>query len=195
VGVVAIVLVLIVAGGVALLLNQAKNAVVTAASNVTKLPSMTTSTAATQDTTPTTTAAKTTAAGGTDVSCSGSTIDSAAYSAKLPSGWKCSSQSGGLTISDQKYDTMLVVQLDQTTDAAQVCSSLANTGTMTALPDTQWGGQTAKTAEVDSSGTKVHVRCVGVNDSVFYLMAVPITGTYDEVVAGVNALTSGWTWK
>jgi hypothetical protein len=98
-------------------------------------------------------------------------------------------------ISDQKYDTLLVMQLDQTTDAAQVCSSLANTGTMTALPDTQWGGQTAKTAEVDSSGTKVHVRCVNVNNSVFYLMAVPITGTYDEVVAGVNALTSGWTWK
>jgi hypothetical protein len=41
----------------------------------------------------------------------------------------------------------------------------------------------------------MHVRCVSVNNSVYYLMAIPIGGTYAEVVAGVDALTSGWTWK
>jgi hypothetical protein len=194
VGVVAIVLVLIVAGGVAMFMNQAKNAVVTAASNITKAPTATTTTAGTKATTGTTTKT-TTAVGGTDVSCSGSTIDSGVYSATVPSGWQCTSQSGGLMISDKKYDTLLVMDIEQTTDAAAVCGSLATSGSMTPLADTQWGGKAAKTAEMDSAGTKVHVRCVNVNDSVFYLMAVPITGTYDEVVAGVNALTSGWTWK
>ena len=89
----------------------------------------------------------------------------------------------------------MVMNLSYASDAATVCNSLASAGTMTALPDTQWGGQTAKTADLESSGTKMHVRCVSVNNSVYYLMAIPITGTYAEIVAGVDALTSGWTWK
>jgi hypothetical protein len=57
------------------------------------------------------------------------------------------------------------------------------------------GGQTAKTADLESSGTKMHVRCVSVNNSVYYLMGIPITGSYADVVTGGDALTSGWTWK
>jgi hypothetical protein len=87
------------------------------------------------------------------------------------------------------------MDLSSTSDATAACNALASGGTVAALPDTQWGGKTAKTVDMDSGGSKVHVRCVSVNDSVYYLMSIPISGTYAEVVAGVDALTSGWTWK
>jgi hypothetical protein len=182
---VAIVLVLLAAAGVAVVLNQAKNAVVTATSSI--IPKAPTS-STTKATTGTTT-------GAAAVSCSGTTIDSSAFSAKVPAGWSCGSQTSGLLLQDKKYDTLVVMSVAQTTDAASVCTSLATSSQMTQLPDTQWGGKAAKTSVMDSSGTKIHVRCVNVNDSVYYLMAMPITGTYDEVVAGVDALTGGWTWK
>jgi hypothetical protein len=193
VAVVAIVLVLIVAGGAAIWLSQAQSAVKTV-TGVSKAPTSS-ATKATTATNATTAKTSVGPAGTLDVTCSGTTIDSSAFTAKVPSGWSCASQTSSLVLSDKKYDTLMVMNLSYTSDAATVCNSLASAGTMTALPDTQWGGQTAKTADLESSGTKMHVRCVSVNNSVYYLMAIPITGTYAEIVAGVDALTSGWTWK
>lgn len=197
VAVVAIVLVLIVAGGAAMWLSQAQSAV-KAVTGVSKTPTSSTKKATTANkATTASTAGKTTTApaGSTEISCSGSTIDSSAFTAKIPTGWECTSQAGGLVLSDKKFDTLMVMDISGTSDAAATCSSLASAGTLTALADTQWGGKTATTVEMDNGGSKVHVRCVSVNSSVYYLMAIPITGTYAEIVAGVDALTSGWTWK
>jgi hypothetical protein len=180
VAVVAIVLVLIVAGGAAIWLSQAQSAIKTV-TGVSKAPTSSTTT--------------TGAGGALDASCSGSTIDGSGFSAQIPTGWSCTSVSGGLILSDKKFDTLMVMDISGTSDAAATCSALASSGTVTALPDTQWGGKTAKTVSTDSGGSKVHVRCVSVNDSVYYLMGIPISGTYDEVVAGADALTGAWTWK
>jgi len=180
VAVVAIVLVLIVAGGAAMWLSQAQSAIKTV-TGVSKAPTSSTTT--------------TGAGGALDASCSGSTIDGSGFSAQIPTGWACTSMSGGLILSDKKFDTLMVMDISGTSDAAAACASLATAGTVTALPDTQWGGKTAKTVSTDSGGSKVHVRCVSVNDSVYYLMGIPISGTYDEVVAGADALTGAWTWK
>lgn len=191
VGVVVIVLVLVVGGGLAILLNQANKALQTVTSVATGLPASATTKAATTAAT-----AKNTGPVGTlEATCTGSTIDSGAFTATVPSGWSCTSVSAGLMLSDQKFDTLMVMDLSDTTDAAAACSTLTTAGTVTALPDTQWGGKTAKTVSMESGGAKVHVRCTSVNGSVFYLMGVPISGTYDDVVAGVDALTGGWTWK
>ena len=191
VGVVAIVLVLIVAGAAALWASQsnsvAKTSIVTTAAPTTSAKATTATKAATKTST---------GVGGTlTVSCAGGTIDSSAYTAKVPSGWSCTSASTGLLLSDKKFDTLMVMDIPSTGDAAAACQSLATGGTVTASPDTQWGGKPATTITMSSAGTKVHVRCVAANDTVFYLMAIPITGSYEEVVAGVDALTSGWTWK
>ena len=197
VAVVAIVLVLIVAGGAAMWLSQAQSAIKTV-TGVSKAPtsSTTKATTATEATTASTADTTTAGPGGAlDASCSGSTIDGSGFSAKIPTGWSCTSLSGGLILSDKKYDTMMVMDISGTSDAAAACASLATAGTVTALPDTQWGGKTAKTVSTDSGGSKVHVRCVSVNDSVYYLMGIPISGTYEEVVAGADALTGAWTWK
>jgi hypothetical protein len=180
VAVVAIVLVLIVAGGAAMWLSQAQSAIKTV-TGVSKAPTSSTTTAG--------------SGGALDASCSGSTIDGSGFSAQIPTGWSCTSMSSGLILSDKKYDTLMVMDISGTSDAAAACASLATAGTVTALPDTQWGGKTAKTVSTDSGGSKVHVRCVSVNDSVYYLMGIPISGTYDEVVAGADALTGAWTWK
>lgn len=80
-------------------------------------------------------------------------------------------------------------------DAAKMCTSLGATGNVTQLPDTQWGGKTAKTVEIVNGSTKTHVRCVDTDKGLYYLMGIPIGGTYADVVAGIDALTSGWTWK
>jgi len=197
VAVVAIVLVLIVAGGAAMWLSQAQSAIKTV-TGVSKAPtsSTTKATTATEATTASTADTTTAGAGGAlDASCSGSTIDGSGFNAKIPTGWSCTSLSGGLMLSDKKYDTLMVMDISGTSDAAAACTSLANAGPVTTLPDTQWGGKTAKTVSMDSGGSKVHVRCVSVNDSVYYLMGIPISGTYDEVVAGADALTGAWTWK
>jgi len=193
VAVVAIVLVLIVASGAAMWLSQAQSAIKTV-TGVSKVPTSSTTKATTA--TEATTADTTTAGpgGALDASCSGSTIDGSGFSAKIPTGWSCTSLSGGLILSDKKYDTMMVMDISGTSDAAAACASLATAGTVTALPDTQWGGKTAKTVSTDSGGSKVHVRCVSVNDSVYYLMGIPVSGTYKEVVAGADALTGAWTW-
>jgi hypothetical protein len=98
-------------------------------------------------------------------------------------------------ITDAKFDTVMVMVLPSTTDAVQVCTSLSAAGTMTELPDTQWGGKTAKTEDLASGSTKMHVRCVAVSGAVYYLMAIPISGSYAEIIAGVDGLTSGWAWK
>ena len=180
VAVVAIVLVLIVAGGAAMWWSQAQSAV-KAVTGVSKAPTSSTTTAG--------------AGGALDASCSGSTIDGSGFSAQIPTGWSCTSLSGGLVLSDKKFDTLMVMDISGTSDAAAACASLETAGTVTALPDTQWGGKTAKTVTTDNGGSKVHVRCVSVNDSVYYLMGIPISGTYDEVVAGADALTGAWTWK
>jgi hypothetical protein len=191
VAVVAIVLVLIVAGGVAMLVSQAQSAIktVTEVSMAPMSSTPKTTTASTAD------ATSTGAGGAVDASCSGSTIDGGGFSAKIPTGWSCTSLSGGLILSDKKFDTLMVMDIPGTSDAAAACASLATAGTVTALPDTQWGGKTAKTVTTESGGSKVHVRCASVNDSVYYLMGIPISGTYDEVVAGADALTGAWTWK
>jgi hypothetical protein len=127
--------------------------------------------------------------------CSGGAIDASGYSAKVPTGWECSTQTTSLTLTDAKFDTVIVFQLAGTTDAAKVCSSMASAGDVTVLPDTQWGGKAAKTEDIASGNTKMHVRCVATATSVYYLMALPITGTYAEILSGVDALTSGWAWK
>ncbi len=184
-----------VAGGVAILMNQAKSATTAAASSTVTAAPTSNATKATTATSAATETTTSTAGGEVNVSCSGGTIDSSAFSAQVPSGWSCASTTGSLVVSDTKYDTLMVMNLPYTSDAAAVCTSLANTGTFTTLPDTQWGGRPAKTVAMESSGTEIHLRCVSVNDSVYYLMGMPITGTYDEVVAGADALTSGWTWK
>jgi hypothetical protein len=197
VAVVAIVLVLIVAGGAAMWLSQAQSAIKTL-TGVSKAPtsSTTKATTATQATTASTADTTTAGSGGAlDASCSGSTIDGSGFSAQIPTGWSCTSMSGGLILSDKKFDTLMVMDISGTSDAAATCASLASAGTVTALPDTPWGGKTAKTVTTDNGGSKVHVRCVSVNDSVYYLMGIPISGTYDEVVAGADALTGAWTWK
>ena len=193
VAVVAIVLVLIVAGGVAILVSQAQSAFKTV-TGVSKAPtsSTTNATTATKATTAKTSVGP---AGTLDVTCSGTTIDSSAFTAKVPSGWSCASQTISLILSDKKFDTLMVMDIAGTSDAAAACASLASAGPVTALPDTQWGGKTAKTVSMDSGGSKVHVRCVSVNDSVYYLMGIPTSGMYDEVVAGADALTGAWTWK
>jgi hypothetical protein len=180
VAVVAIVVVLIVAGGAALLVSQAQSAIKTV-TGVSKAPTSSTTTAG--------------SGGALEASCSGSTIDGSGFSAQIPTGWSCTSMSGGLILSDKKYDTLMVMDISGTSDAAAACASLSTAGTVTALPDTKWGGKTAKTVSTDSGGSKVHMRCVSVNDSVYYLMGIPISGTYDEVVAGADALTGAWTWK
>ena len=197
VAVVAIVLVLIVAGGAAMWLSQAQSAFKTVvAVSTAPYPNATKATTATEATTASTEDTTTTGAGGVlDASCSGSTIDGSGFSAKIPTGWACTSMSGGLILSDKKYDTLMVMDISGTSDAAAACASLTTVGTVTALADTQWGGKTAKTVSTDSGGSKVHVRCVSVNDSVYYLMGIPISGTYEEVVAGADALTGAWTWK
>ena len=197
VAVVAIVLVLIVAGGAAMWLSQAQSAFKTVvAVSTAPYPNATKATTATEATTASTADTTTAGPGGAlDASCSGSTIDGSGFSAKIPTGWSCTSLSGGLMLSDKKYDTLMVMDISGTSDAAATCSALASSGTVTALADTQWGGKTAKTVSTDSGGSKVHVRCVSVNDSVYYLMGIPISGTYDEVVAGADALTGAWTWK
>ena len=191
VAVIVIVIVLIGAGGAAVWFNQMPSAVKTV-TGVSKAPTATATEATTDSTADETT---TTPTGSSEISCSGSTISSGAFTAKIPTGWECASQSGGLVLSDAKYDTLMVMDISDTSDAAATCTALANSGTVTALADTKWGGKTAKTVDVDSGGSKVHLRCVSVKNSVYYLMAIPITGTYAEVVAGVDALTSGWTWK
>jgi hypothetical protein len=104
-------------------------------------------------------------------------------------------QSSSLTVTDAKFDTVIVLEIAGVTDAAQVCSAMSSAGDVKALPDTQWGGKTAKTEDIVSGNTKTHVRCVAAANSVYYLMALPIGGTYAEILTGVDALTSSWAWK
>ena len=189
VGVGAIVIVLMAVAGVAIYMNR-NNKVVAGGTPVTAQAS---STAKTTAGTATGATAKSTA--DVTVTCTGSTIDSSVFTAKVPAGWSCMAVSSGLMISDAKFDTLLVMDLPSASDAVTTCNGLAGSATVTALADTQWGGKTAKTVTAESAGSKVHLRCVSVSDVVYYLMAIPATGTYDDVVAGVDALTSAWTWK
>lgn len=189
VGVGAIVIVLMIVAGMAIYANQ-NNKVVTGGAPATAPASSTGKATAGTQAGPT---AKITAA--LTVTCSGSTIDSSMFTAKVPSGWSCMPVSSGVTISDKKFDTLVVMDLLSTADAVAACNELTSTATVTALADTQWGGKTAKTVEADNSGSKVHMRCVSVNDAVYYLMGIPVSGTYNDIVAGADALTSAWTWK
>ena len=189
VGVGAIVIVLMAVAVVAINMNK-NNKVVTAGTRATAQASSTTKTTAATEITAT---AKSTAE--LTATCSGSTIDSSVFTAKVPTGWSCMSVTSGLMISDQKFDTIVMMDISATNGAAAACNALTGTATVTALADTQWGGKAATTIAADIAGSKVHMRCVSVNDTVYYLMAIPVTGTYDDVVAGVNALTSAWTWK
>jgi len=185
VGVIAIVLVLVVAGGTALYLNNAKGAGTTATgSSVSKAPTATASKARASSTS---TAALT-------VTCSGTAIDSSAYSAKVPTGWSCLKVSTGVMLIDAKHDTV-IEQDEYKADATGVCSARANDGTNTKLPDTQWGGEAATTTYLDTGSVKVHQRCIAISGRVFTIEAIPVGGTYEDVVAGVDALTSSWTWK
>jgi hypothetical protein len=183
VGVVAIVLVVVGAGGLAVFLNRSKGVIGTIqASSAAKTPTAVPTTGTTA------------ATGALTVTCSGSAITSGAYTAKVPSGWSCGKVSRGLMLTNGTHDTLLVT--DQALpNGDTVCNALANDSTNTKLPDTQWGGRTATTLALATSGTKVQQRCVAVNGRVYILMAIPISGTYDQVVAGVDALTSVWTWK
>jgi hypothetical protein len=95
---------------------------------------------------------------------------------------------------DAKHDTV-IEQDEYKADAAGVCNARANDGTNTKLPNTQWGGRTATTTYLDTGSVKVHQRCLAIDDRVFTIEAIPVSGTYDDIVAGVDALTSGWTWK
>lgn len=192
VGALAIVLV-VVAAVVALSLDR-KNTTATGGASSAAVQASPATTAAT--TTAATTAATTSGAvGSLTVTCSGGTIDSSAFSAKVPSGWSCTKVTTGLMLSDKQYDTLMVEVIPDAGDATTACESITAAGTLTALPDTQWGGKTATTASMANGSTKVHVRCAASNGAVYYLMAIPITGTYDQVVAGVDALTGAWTWK
>lgn len=197
VGVIALVVVLVGGAGLWLALRpKTTTATGTTPSAATTAATKATTTAATKATTAATKATTTSKATTGDATCSGSKIESDAYTATVPKGWECSSQSSGtLMITDAKFDTVMVMVLPSQTDAAKVCTSLSSAGTMTELPDTQWGGKTAKTEDLATGSTKMHVRCVASSGAVFYLMALPITGTYAEIVAGVDGLTSGWNWK
>jgi hypothetical protein len=95
---------------------------------------------------------------------------------------------------DAKHDTV-IEQDEYKADAASVCNARANDGTNTKLPDTQWGGKAASTTYLDTGSVKVHQRCLAIGDRVFSIEAIPVNGTYDDVVAGVDGLTSSWTWK
>lgn len=200
IGVVALVVVLV--GGVGLWLalrpktTTATGTTPTAAASTSA--SKAASSAATKASTAASTKATTTATtkpGTGVVTCSGGTIDSTDYTAKVPTGWECGTQTSSLSLTDAKFDTLIVLQLPGQTDAAKVCNAMATAGTVTALPDTQWGGKTAKTEDIVSGNTKMHVRCVAAAGSVYYLMALPISGTYADIVAGVDGLTGGWAWK
>lgn len=193
IAVLVIVVVVIIAGAVALYVNQ-NNKVVTGGTPVTAPASPTKPATATKATT-TAGSTSTGAVGTFTVSCSGSSIEADAFSAKVPSGWSCSKVTNGLMLSDKKFDTLMVEVISDGGDVTKACESISAAGTMTALPDTQWGGKTATTVSMANGNTKVHFRCATSNGIVYYLMAIPITGTYDEVVAGVDALTSAWTWK
>jgi cytoskeletal protein RodZ len=198
VAVVALVVVLVAGVGLWLVL-QPKTTTATGATSsaaATASANKPSTSAATKATTTAANKATTTSkAGAGTVSCSGGTIDATDYSAKVPTGWECGTPTSSLTLTDVNFDTVIVIQIPGQTDAATVCSSMATAGTVTALPDTQWGGKTAKTEDIASGNTKMHVRCVDAGASVYYLMGLPISGTYADVVAGVDGLTSGWTWK
>ena len=102
VAVVAIVLVLMVAGGAAMWLSQAQSTTKTAVTTSTA-PTSSTTKATTTATKATTAASQATGPAGTlDVTCSGTTIDSSAFTAKVTSGWSCASQTSSLVLSDKK---------------------------------------------------------------------------------------------
>ena len=188
VGVIAIVVVLFVAGAVAVWLKQAEGGIVTATgAPVSVTPKATAATKASATATATSTVVS-------PVTCSGSTIDGPAYSATVPSGWSCTNVTMSFVLVDATNDTLVAMEKAMP-DPASVCTGLVTDSNNTRLPDTQWGGKPATTVtSVVGTGQFQH-RCIVVKGSVFLLNALPSSGTYHEMVVALDALTASWIWK
>jgi hypothetical protein len=130
----------------------------------------------------------------------GQKIVTAAWTAIAPSGWSClkgSTSNGtvlGLVNAQKEIIAMGVVA---SKDAATACGAdLANqTISVTAQPDTLWGGKVAKTITVAAMGLEEEYRCVESNGIVYMMVGDMPQDTRTSVIAAMNALTSSWVWK
>ena len=124
----------------------------------------------------------------------------AVWTAIAPSGWSCltgSTSNGtqlGLVNARREIIALGVVT---SKDAATACGAdLANQMTsVTAQPDTKWGGKAAKTATVAAMGLEEEARCVESNGIVYMLVGDMPQDTQTSVIAAMDALASSWVWK
>jgi hypothetical protein len=130
----------------------------------------------------------------------GDTIVTAVWTAITPSGWSCltgSTSNGTLLGLVNARREIIALGVVTSKDAATACGAdLANQMTsVTAQPDTKWGGKAAKTATVAAMGLEEEARCVESNGIVYRLVGDMPQDTQTSVVAAMDALTSSWVWK
>jgi len=130
----------------------------------------------------------------------GQTMATAAWKANVPSGWTCvnGDGSGGIQFGLLDGDNDLIaLGIVAGTDVATACGpGLVGQGaTITALPDTTWGGKTAKTVKIAVMGVESQARCVNSNGTVYVLIGDQTQGTHASVITAIDALTASWVWK
>jgi hypothetical protein len=130
----------------------------------------------------------------------GQTMVTAAWKANVPSGWTCVNGDGSGGVQFALFDgdnDLIALEIVAGTDVATACGpGLVGQGaTTTALPDTKWGGKTAKTVKVAVMGVESQARCVNSNGTVYVLIGDQTQGTYASVITAMDALTASWVWK
>lgn len=128
--------------------------------------------------------------------CSGSTAGTPDWHAVIPAGWSCDYEAGAeVTVINGTGDS-ITVQATNTRSASIACSSdLAREATVTALPDSTWGGKVSKTARITYRSYDGEARCVYTNGYTYVMVGIVAHGTFEGLVAGEVALTQSWTWN
>jgi hypothetical protein len=129
----------------------------------------------------------------------GQTVVTPAWTARVPSDWNCVGSTfnpSAFGLADaQRF--LIVVEVVKVTDTATACGAdlAKSTVTVTALPDTVWGGRTAKAATVSAMGLEEQFRCVQVNGLVYRMLGELPVEDRTNVLAGMDALSASWVWK
>lgn len=128
--------------------------------------------------------------------CSGSSAGTPDWHAVIPAGWSCEYEAGAeVTLINDTYDTIMV-QATNTRSASIGCGSdLAREATVTALPDSTWGGKVSKTAKITYRSYDGEARCVYTNGYTYVMVGFVVQGTFEDLVAGEVELTQSWTWS
>lgn len=152
---------------------------------------------------PTATAARTASASSSPTpsrskvgNCAGSFAETPDWQAVVPAGWSCEYQAGAeITVINGTYDTIMV-QATNTGSAAAACSTdLAREATVTALPDSTWGGKVSKTARIKYHSYDGEARCAYTNGFAYVMVGLVVKGTLGAVAAGEAALAQSWMWN